>query len=172
MLVGVGVDQLHIYADPVANAANAAFENGTNTERLSNFTNVGSFLSIWHNRCARDHLQVAYLRQVSEDVVLNAVRKIGILFFVAPIFKWQDCNRLIDLARGDTREEKEPSSGGNGHASCHKHDYVPATMRSGHHRRWCYPNALRGDVVRPGKDERDRKAEEKQDDHQAQRPVW
>ena len=44
-------------------------------------------------------------------------------------------------------------------------------MRSGRRRRWCCPDALRSDVVRPGKCQRDRKAEEQHGDHQTQRPV-
>ena len=45
-------------------------------------------------------------------------------------------------------------------------------MRSGHRRRWCCTNALRRDVVRPGKDQRDWKAHKQHYDHQTQRPVW
>src|SRR4029077_16956696 len=45
-------------------------------------------------------------------------------------------------------------------------------MRSGRRRRWRRANALRSDVVRPGKHQRDRKAEQQQCDYQTQRPVW
>jgi hypothetical protein len=92
VLVGVGVNQLHVYTHSIADAANAAFQNGTNSQSLSDFTNVGCLPSIRHDRGARDHFQIADLRQIGEHVVLNAVRKVGVLFFVAQIFKRQHCD--------------------------------------------------------------------------------
>ena len=50
VLVVCGVDQLNVHAHPIADAANAAFQNGTNPQRLSDFTKVGCFSSIWHDR--------------------------------------------------------------------------------------------------------------------------
>ena len=44
-------------------------------------------------------------------------------------------------------------------------------MRPWYCRRGCCADALRSDVVRPGKDQRNRKAQEQQGDHQTQRPV-
>ena len=45
-------------------------------------------------------------------------------------------------------------------------------MRSGYNGGWRCTNALRCDVVRPGKNERDRKTQKQKGDHQTQRPVW
>ena len=97
VLVRVGINQLHIYADAIADPTNAAFQNGTNPKSLPDFANIGCLPAIRHNGGARDHFQITDLRQISEHVVLNTVREIRVLFFVAQIFKRQHCNRLVAL---------------------------------------------------------------------------
>ena len=49
VLISVGVNQLHVYTHSIADATNAAFQNGTNSQRLSNFTKIGCFPSIRHD---------------------------------------------------------------------------------------------------------------------------
>ena len=99
VLVIRGIDQLHVHAHTIANTANAAFQNGSDAERFSYFTNVGRFSPIRHDGGARDNFQVANLRQIREHVVLNPVGEVGVFFLGAEIFKWQHRNRLVDLAR-------------------------------------------------------------------------
>ena len=62
VLVILGVDQLHVHADPIADTPNTAFENGGNAQRLSDFANVRCLAPVGHNRCAGDYLQVADFR--------------------------------------------------------------------------------------------------------------
>ena len=61
VLVVLSVDQLHGHAHAIADAANAALQKGCNAECLSDFTNVGSFSSIWHHRGPGNHFEIAYL---------------------------------------------------------------------------------------------------------------
>ena len=159
MLVVCGVDQLNVHSHPIANPAHAAFQNGSDAECFPYFANIGCLPSIWHDRGARNHFQVANFGQIRQHVILNAVRKIGILFFVAQIFKRQYRNRLINLARGDARQEKEAGGGGNGHAGCDKHNHIaPAVRPWQSRRRRLY--ALRGDIKSPCQDQCDRESGE------------
>ena len=41
MLVVCGIDQLNVYADPIADAANAPFQYRRDAQRLPDFTHVG-----------------------------------------------------------------------------------------------------------------------------------
>ena len=92
-----GIDQLGVDPDLVARAPDASFENVRNTQRLSNFADVVRFPLVLHHRRARNHFQIANLRQVGEHVVLNPVREKGILFVGAQVFKGQDRDRFVDL---------------------------------------------------------------------------
>ena len=107
MFVVGGVDQLDVHAHSIAFAADTPFQNGGNAERLADFTHVRRLPAIRHDRRARDHFQVADLGQVGENVVLDAVREISVLLFVAQIFKGQHSNRLVDLARRGARQQKK-----------------------------------------------------------------
>ena len=90
VLIGVGIDQLHVHAHPVSRSADASLKNIGNTKRLADFAKVRRPASVLHHRCARNHPEIAYLRQVGKHVVLHAVGEIGVFFFIAQIFKWQD----------------------------------------------------------------------------------
>ena len=65
VLIGVGIDQLHVHAHPVSRAAHASLENIGNPERLADFAKVRRPASVLHHRGARNHPEIAYLRQDS-----------------------------------------------------------------------------------------------------------
>ena len=51
MLVRRCVDQLHINADTIAGTTDAAFQNGRNAQRFSDFAHVRRVPAIGHHRC-------------------------------------------------------------------------------------------------------------------------
>ena len=103
MLVGIRINQLHVHSHLVSRATHAALENIGNAEGFADFADVRGLSPILHHRRARNHFQIADLRQVGKDVVLDAVGEIGVLSFVAQIFERQHCNRLVHLVRDSPR---------------------------------------------------------------------
>src|SRR5437762_1215150 len=55
--------------------------------------------AIRHNRCARNHLQIADLRQVREQIILNTVREVRVFFLIAEVLERQHCNGPIEIGR-------------------------------------------------------------------------
>ena len=104
MFVRRCIDQLHIDANTVPGTADAAFQNVGNTKRLPDFAQILRLAAVGHHRCARNYLQIADLRQVRQNIVLNSVGEVSVLFFVAQVFKWEHCDRFIDLVRGRARQ--------------------------------------------------------------------
>ncbi len=99
-----GVDQLHVHAHAIADATDAAFQKRGHAERFANFAGVArAVAAIRHDRHARNHFQIADFRKIRQDIVLHSVGEIGVLLFVAQIFERQNCDRLVDLARGRPR---------------------------------------------------------------------
>src|SRR5260370_34940199 len=47
---------------------------------------------VWHHPRATDHFQIGYFREVSQDLVLYTIGKIGVGFVFASIFKWKHRN--------------------------------------------------------------------------------
>ena len=124
-------------------------------ERFAYFAGVAhGIAAIRHDRHAGDHLQIADLCKIRQDIVLYAVGEVGVLLFIAEALKGQDRNRLLDVARGNAREQEKSGHRRNDHADCDQHDQIATPMRSGSGRG---ANSLRSDVVGPGENQRDRK---------------
>src|SRR5260370_41676007 len=51
---------------------------------------------VWHHTRATDHFQIGYFREVSQDLVLYTIGKIGVGFVFASIFKWKHRNSGCD----------------------------------------------------------------------------
>ena len=98
MFVVLGVDQLHIHPHAISLAPHAAFENRAHPEFLPDLAHAFLFAAISHDRGARDHLQVADLREVRQNVILDAIGEIGVLRFAAKVFKRQNRDRLFHPA--------------------------------------------------------------------------
>ena len=123
VLVGVSVNQLHIHAHPIADRGERCLREWSPTP--SAFP-ISRTLDVFPRYGMTDVREITFrspiFRQIGKDVILNAVCKIGVVLFVAQIFKWQHRNRLVDLVRGDARQEKESGGSGNDHADCDKHE--------------------------------------------------
>src|SRR6266487_2499177 len=133
----------------ISGPTHTAFHHLAQPQLLSNLLEIASNPAlVLHDRSAADHFQVLDLGQIRQQLSLDAVGKVSVLFFLAQILKGQDGNRLIDLVRGNSRQEKEPRGSGNDHSSCDKHDNATTPMRSR-----CYANALRGDIKDPSENE-------------------
>src|SRR5689334_3129279 len=162
MLVGICVDQLDVDPNPVPGPAHAALENRPNPESFSNLTHVRSFSTIRHDRGAGDDLEVTDFGQISQDVILNAVSEIGVLFLVAKIFKWQYRNRFVDFAGNCPREDKKTDRSRNNYTCCREHEHIAPAVTD-----WCGLRDCRArgatnpggcDVKDPGQDQREGKS--------------
>ncbi len=56
MLVGVGIDQLHVHAHAIADASHTAFQDRADPECFSDLARADGFAAILHDRRAGDHL--------------------------------------------------------------------------------------------------------------------
>ena len=160
MFVRGRIDQLHVNANTIPGTAHAAFQNVGNTERLPDLAQILRLAAERHDRCARNYFQVADLRQVRQNIVLNSVGEVSVLLIVAQIFKRKHRDRFVDLAGGRARKEKETGGGGNNDAGGNKHDDVAAEMRP--RRRSCRRRfyTLRSNVERPRQNQGNRKTDQ------------
>ncbi len=89
VFVGGHVDQLGVDADPVAGPLHAAFEDGGDAQFGGDFGDCLGGAAVLHHRGARDHLQVADLGQLREQVVVDAVGEEQVVFVVAAVGEGQ-----------------------------------------------------------------------------------
>ena len=151
VLVVQRVDELHIHVHAVAGLLHAPFEDRRDAERFADFPHVYFFVAIWGHRGARDHFQVADLREVCENVVLDAVGEVGVLLVVAAVFEGQDSDRFVHLARGSAREQEKAGRGGDDDPDADKrHDVTPSTR--GRRRAGRRANSFRSNFQRPRQD--------------------
>ena len=84
--VGRGFDELNVHPDHVT--AFLHFPPRVRHAKLmSDISKVFRHAPVVLRRGPRDHLQIGDLRKTGQDLVLNAVGKIGIFFFAASIFE-------------------------------------------------------------------------------------
>src|ERR1051326_1059579 len=82
MGVGAYVDQLSVYAHFATCALNTAFEKMRHTKRIPNLASI-AHTTVRHNARTTNDLQVSDLRQLGQNVVLNAIGKKRVLLVVA-----------------------------------------------------------------------------------------
>src|SRR5262249_47921379 len=165
------VDQLYADSNAIASATDTAFEECGYAQCFADFACVAcAITAIRHDGHARDHLEIADLRKIRENVVLNAVGEVGVLFLVAQILKWHHRNRLVDLVRRDAWQNKQSGGSGNENPNSEKRDDVPApgcAARS----HGCGLDSLRRHVEYPGENKRHRKTDQQQYDDRAKNRV-
>src|SRR5579864_969452 len=84
------VDQLHVYYNSLAFAADASLQNVGHTEQLSNFTQaMRRRIAKLHDRRTTNHAHSADLRERGQNVVLNSVGEECVLLVVAKILERQ-----------------------------------------------------------------------------------
>ena len=111
--IGCAVNQLHIDAYLVAGTLHATFQYNCGTQFAGNLRDGQLGIDIVHHRCARDHFEASDLRQLGEQIVMDAIDKISILRVAAAIAKWQHRNQALD---GRCRCRQRRGCGGLGSA--------------------------------------------------------
>ena len=81
MSVSAGVDQLCVDAKTIPGALDRTFHDVSDTELLADLAHVafGPGLVLPHAGVA-DHLQIRDLGEIGQDLVLNAIGEVGVLF--------------------------------------------------------------------------------------------
>ena len=85
-------------ADPhsATRALDRAFKNVSDPECFADFAEVAlNAVFVLHHRCAANDFEVGHFREIGQDLVLNSIGEVGILFVVAEIFKREDSNAFI-----------------------------------------------------------------------------
>ena len=105
--VRAGINQLGRDANVIAHSADAAFQKVSHAQLAPDFRKVTFRISITHDRAAADHLQVGNLGERGQNIILNAVREITVLFVVAKIIKRENGDALaFERVRGNPRRER------------------------------------------------------------------
>src|SRR3954451_8695530 len=124
--------------------------------------------AIRQHRSSRDHLQGAYLRQVRQDVVLDAIGKKSVFRVAAEISEGQDGDRFLEVPLRNARKNEVTDDRRNKHANDGEGEDVAASPRQcggtrGSRVNFRGPvNPFGSDIERPTEDEGNGKASEHQ----------
>jgi hypothetical protein len=152
--VGPGIDELNVYAHPIAGAADRSLQDMGHAQRIADLAQVPQAGLVLAHRGPADHFQVRDLGQVREDVVLDAVGEIFVFLAVTQVLEWQDGDAFIRRRHGYRQR-------GFG-------DIEAPRLRLVH-----FIGALdsfRCELKCPGQKQRDRKTKRQQNDHQTHCP--
>ena len=98
--IGLRVNQLHIDPDLFGRFLHATLKNVGYPKLLRDLAQIPRFALILLGRSARNYFQIRDASQPRQDLVLNAVREIGVIWIAAEIFKRQNrdagCYRTAD----------------------------------------------------------------------------
>ena len=94
MLVGHGVDQLHVDTNLATGTLYSAFQNGGYTELFCQFRYAQAGVSELFHRCPGYDLQIPQLGQQRQQVIMHSVDKKNVLFQRTAIGKRQDRDGL------------------------------------------------------------------------------
>ena len=96
MFVSPRVDQLRVHTHFAARTLDASFQHVSNAKLLGDLAQVpwtAGFVD--HHRRVTNHFQIGYLGEISQNLVLDPIRKIGVLFFVTQILERQHRDALV-----------------------------------------------------------------------------
>ena len=170
------VDQLDIDADPLSLAPDTAFQDGRYIQRLADFANIVRLSAIGQDRGPRDHLQIADLGEVGQDVILNPIGEIGIRGVGAEIREGQNRDRFFQLPGSGAGKDEIPHQRRNDQTSDGQRNNVSAPAGEGgwtnilRSRLRCDLDPIRTDVEGPRQDERDWEPGQNKDDDEPRRP--
>ena len=88
------------------------FKNVSDTECFADLTEVTlDAVFVLHHRSAADDFEVGHFREVGQDLVLNTIGEVGILFVIAQIGERQNGNAFFRNRRRETedRSSRSPS---------------------------------------------------------------
>src|SRR5438552_18075073 len=95
MRVNARVEQLDVYSYFVPGPLHAAFQHSGHTELASHCLQVFWRAFIFRCRLSRDNLQVADASQLGQNLILNAVGEIGIVWVTAQIVEWENRDAFL-----------------------------------------------------------------------------
>src|SRR5205814_4082898 len=96
MTISAGINELGTDADSPAGALDRAFKNVSDTECFADFPEVAlDAVFVLHHGGAADDFEVGHFREIGQDLVLNTIGEVGVLFVVAEIFKRKDSDAFI-----------------------------------------------------------------------------
>ena len=93
MHIGLGVDQLSVDANPIAQPPDAAFEHISDTELAADLLGVNAFALIGERSVSRDHQHPGDARQIGRQILGDSVCEILLLRIIAEIGKRQHDDR-------------------------------------------------------------------------------
>src|SRR5262245_53133467 len=95
ILIAACINQLCVNTHTVTRALDASFYYMRDSELLTDLAQITrSSTLVMHYRRAPDHFQVRDPGQISQEVILDAISKIGVIWIGAEIFKRQHCNAI------------------------------------------------------------------------------
>ena len=90
MGIGAGVDKLCVDAQMIARRLDAAFQEMCDAELLTDLPRVSKFAGfVRAGRGAANHFEIGDFGQIGENFILDARRKVGVLFVVAQVLEGQ-----------------------------------------------------------------------------------
>src|SRR6266487_1327702 len=95
MRIGVGVEQLNVYPHFVSSSLHAAFEHSAHAEFTSHCLQVFRRAFVFGCRFSRDNLQVADASELRQDLILNTVGEVSIVWVTAQIVEWENRDAFL-----------------------------------------------------------------------------
>jgi hypothetical protein len=100
MRVGLGIDQLGVYAELVARPPDAPFEHIAHAQLATNLLRVDRLVPVGKRGIARDHEHVRHPRQIGRQIVGDPVGKILLVGVVAEVGERQHDDRQARRSDG------------------------------------------------------------------------
>src|SRR6266487_2504628 len=95
MRVDARVEQLDVYPHFVSGPLHTAFEHSGYAELAGHCLQVFRRAFVFGCRFSRDNLQVADASKLRQDLILNAVGEVSIVWVTAQIVEWQNRDALL-----------------------------------------------------------------------------
>src|SRR5713101_7430906 len=95
MRVGMGVEQLNVYAHSVSSPLHTAFKHCGHAEFIRDCLQVSWRAFVFGCRFSRDDLQVADASEFGQDLILNAVGEVGVVRVTAQIVEWENRDAFL-----------------------------------------------------------------------------
>src|SRR6266446_6508849 len=95
MRVEACVEQLYVYAYVVSTPLHSAFEHRGHAAFASHCLQVFRRAFVFGCRFSRNNLQVTDASEFRQDLILNAVGEVGIVWVTAQIVEWENRDAFI-----------------------------------------------------------------------------
>ena len=83
MRVRARIDELRIYAHAIPRLSHCSFKDVSNAQRFANLTQVARAGPVLPHRGSADHLQIRYLRETRQNIIVHPLGEVGIFLVVA-----------------------------------------------------------------------------------------